>query len=46
MTFPAGYEACPNADYDGIPGNESEEVHCGGLIWGAVLWDLAEAIRA
>jgi hypothetical protein len=42
MTYPAGYEACPNDSYDGIPGDESEEVHCGGLIWGAVLWDLVE----
>jgi hypothetical protein len=44
MTYPAGYEACPNASYDGMPGGESEEVHCGGQLWGGALWDLVEAL--
>jgi hypothetical protein len=34
MDYPAGFESCPDMDYnfDGTP--ESEEEHCGGLVWG------------
>ncbi len=44
MTYPSGYEACPDWDYDGDGFPESEEVHCGGLLWGGALWDLVKAI--
>jgi len=44
MTYPGGYESCPNMDYDGDTIPESEEVHCGGLVWGGALWDMVEAI--
>jgi len=44
--YPAGYTACPNIDANGIPsdGAETEEPHCGGLVWGGVLWDLVQAL--
>lgn len=44
MNFPAGYETCPDWDYNGDGFPESEEIHCGGLIWGGALWDLVKAI--
>lgn len=44
LNFPAGYETCPNWDYDGDGFPESEEIHCGGLLWGGALWDLVRAI--
>ena len=37
--YPADFEACRALTIDG-----SAEVHCGGLIWGGALWDLAEAL--
>lgn len=36
--YPADFNACPN-----IPGGAEEE-HCGGLLWGGALWDLAQAL--
>jgi hypothetical protein len=44
--FPTGFEACPDADLNGQPGDgaESKEPHCAGEVWGGALWDLAEAI--
>ncbi|MBI5287552.1 MAG: M36 family metallopeptidase [Chloroflexi bacterium] len=36
--YPADFEACPD-----VPPSASEEVHCGGLLWGGALWDLVEA---
>ncbi|HSP56213.1 MAG TPA: M4 family metallopeptidase, partial [Dehalococcoidia bacterium] len=42
MDYPAGFHSCPNVDLDGDGTEESEEVHCGGLLWGGVLWDLTE----
>jgi hypothetical protein len=44
--FPAGFEACPDIDANGLPGDgaETQEPHCGGEVWGGALWDLAEAI--
>ncbi len=44
--YPADYIACPNINANGSPsdGAETEEPHCGGLVWGGVLWDLAQAL--
>ncbi len=44
--YPADFEACPDVDYNGVSadGAESEEVHCGGQVWGGALWDLLELI--
>ena len=42
MDYPGGFESCPDMDYDGDGSEESEEVHCGGLLWGGALWDLVE----
>lgn len=36
--YPADFEAC--RDGPGLPAEE----HCGGLIWGGALWDLAQAL--
>jgi hypothetical protein len=44
MVYPSGYEACPDVDYDGNTIPETEEVHCGGLVWGGALWDLVETL--
>ena len=43
--YPTDFEACPNIDANGNPGDgaETEEPHCGGLVWGGALWDLAQA---
>jgi hypothetical protein len=46
MDYPAGYESCPDVDMDGDLIPESEEVHCGGLVWGGALWDLVENMSA
>ena len=42
MVYPADFEACPDVDMNGDGNPESEEEHCGGQVWGAALWDLAE----
>lgn len=44
--YPADYTSCPNIDANGNPsdGAETEEPHCGGLVWGGVLWDLVQAL--
>jgi Zn-dependent metalloprotease len=42
--YPADFEACPNVDNNGDTVAESEEEHCGGQVWSAALWDLAEAL--
>ena len=44
MTYPAGYESCPDVDMDGDTVPDSEEVHCGGQLWGGALWDLVEQL--
>jgi hypothetical protein len=44
MVYPGGYQACPNVDYDGDTVAETNEPHCGGLVWGAVLWDMVQNI--
>jgi hypothetical protein len=36
--YPADFEACPDRS-DG-----AEQEHCGGLIWGAALWDMVESL--
>ena len=37
--YPADFDACTNTGP-----SSSEEPHCGGELWGAALWDLAEAL--
>jgi hypothetical protein len=43
-TYPGMFESCPDVDYNGDTVPETEEPHCGGLVWGAALWDLVQAI--
>jgi Zn-dependent metalloprotease len=44
--YPADYLACPNINANGLPGDgaETEEPHCGGLLWGGALWDVVQAL--
>ncbi len=37
-TYPGSFEACPDTP------EGTEEEHCGGLLWGGALWDLAQAL--
>ncbi len=43
-TYPGYFESCRNLDLDGDTVPETIEVHCGGELWGAALWDLVEQL--